>query len=53
MSDVVSLERIQALASAARAAGTPKEQACPWPVDSPAGSAFMQAYAVLGEEASK
>ena len=44
MSEVVSLNRIQALAAAARAAGHPLEQACPWPVESPAGQAFVRVY---------
>ena len=44
MSEVVSLHRIQALAAAARAAGHSLEQACPWPVESPAGQAFAAAY---------
>lgn len=50
MSDVVSFERIQQLARAARAAGTPIEQACPWPMESPAGQAFVQAYEGQGQE---
>jgi len=44
MSEVVSLDRIRALAHAARAAGQPIEQACPWPVESPAGQVFAAAY---------
>jgi hypothetical protein len=44
MSEVVSLDRIKALAHAARAAGLPLEQACPWPVESPAGQVFAAAY---------
>lgn len=44
MSEVVSLDRIKALAAAARAAGQPIEQACPWPAESPAGQVFAHAY---------
>jgi hypothetical protein len=44
MSEVVSLDRIKALAASARAAGQPLEQACPWPVESPAGQVFVAAY---------
>lgn len=50
MSDVVSFERIQKLAHDARAAGTPVDQACPWPMESPAGQAFLQAYEGPGQE---
>lgn len=44
MFEVVSLDRIKALAAAARAAGQPIEQACPWPATTPAGQAFAAAY---------
>lgn len=44
MSEVVSLDRIKALAAAARATGQPIEQACPWPATTPAGQAFAAAY---------
>lgn len=44
MSEVVSLDRIKALAHAARAAGQPIEQACHWPATTPAGQAFARAY---------
>ena len=44
MSEVVSLDRIKALAASARAAGQALEQACPWPVESTAGQAFAAAY---------
>lgn len=44
MSEVVSLDRIRALAHTARAAGQPIEQACPWPATTPAGQAFARAY---------
>ncbi|MBV8247439.1 MAG: hypothetical protein JO200_03220 [Comamonas sp.] len=50
MSEVVSFERIQQLAHDARAAGTPIEQACPWPMESPAGQAFTHAYEGRGQE---
>ncbi|MDR0215932.1 MAG: hypothetical protein LBJ15_18315 [Comamonas sp.] len=50
MSDVVSFEHIQKLAHDARVAGTPIEQACPWPMESPAGQAFTYAYEGRGEE---
>ncbi|MFS4515925.1 hypothetical protein ACMFLR_18900 [Delftia tsuruhatensis] len=49
MSEVVSLDRIKALAAAARAAGQPLEQACPWPATTPAGQAFAREYE--GQEA--
>lgn len=49
MSEVVSFERITKLAYAAREAGTPIELACPWPLESPAGQAFLQAYEGLQE----
>lgn len=50
MSEVVSLDRIQQLARAAHAAGTPAEQACPWPADTAAAHAFAQAYEQAGEQ---
>lgn len=44
MPEVVSLEYIQSLAQRARAAGTPIEQACPWPMGTAAAEAFADAY---------
>ena len=51
MADVVSLEQIHQLAAAAREAGQPVEQACPWPLHSPAGEAFAEAYGQAQEAA--
>lgn len=50
MPDVVSLEHIQSLARRARAAGTPIDQACPWPAGTAAADAFADAYEQAGEQ---
>lgn len=50
MTDVVSLDRIRELAAAARAAGQTLERACPWPLQSPAGVAFAEAYEAMTRE---
>ena len=47
---IISIERIQALATAAWRDGKTVAQACPWPAESPAGQAFAQAYELVASE---